>query len=77
MSEFVQKPLEQSHVSVFFSCHLCGFQWMNSFLIFASVQFSCAALIRHNKSGIAAFRLANGYAALRDALGSESVRFQR
>lgn len=36
-----------------------------------------AALIRHNKSGIAAFRLANGYAALRDALGSESVRFQR
>lgn len=36
-----------------------------------------ASLIRHNKPGIAAFRLANGYAALRDALGSESVRFQR
>ncbi|KAG6430661.1 hypothetical protein SASPL_108733 [Salvia splendens] len=36
-----------------------------------------SSLIRHNKSGIAAFRLANGYAALRDALGSESVRFQR
>ncbi|KAK6126099.1 hypothetical protein DH2020_040213 [Rehmannia glutinosa] len=31
----------------------------------------------HNKPGITAFRLANGYAALRDALGSESVRFQR
>lgn len=36
-----------------------------------------AALIRNNKAGIAAFRLANGYAGLRDALGSDSVRFQR
>ncbi|KAG6436546.1 hypothetical protein SASPL_101447 [Salvia splendens] len=36
-----------------------------------------SSLIRHNKSGIADFRLANGYAALRDAVGSESVRFQR
>ncbi|XP_021289345.1 uncharacterized protein LOC110420386 [Herrania umbratica] len=36
-----------------------------------------SSLIRHNKPGIAAFRLANGYAALRDALGTESVRFQR
>ncbi|XP_016468693.2 uncharacterized protein LOC107791192 isoform X1 [Nicotiana tabacum] len=36
-----------------------------------------SSLIRHNKLGIAAFRLANGYAALRDALSSESVRFQR
>ncbi|XWS67098.1 hypothetical protein CRYUN_Cryun05aG0257600 [Craigia yunnanensis] len=36
-----------------------------------------SSLIRHNKPGIAAFRLANGYAALRDALGIESVRFQR
>ena len=36
-----------------------------------------SALIRHNKPGIAAFRLANGYAALRDALSSENVRFQR
>ncbi|EEF30822.1 Hsp70-binding protein, putative [Ricinus communis] len=36
-----------------------------------------SSLIRHNKPGIAAFRLANGYAAMRDALGSESVRFQR
>ncbi|XP_022633250.1 uncharacterized protein LOC106753424 isoform X2 [Vigna radiata var. radiata] len=35
------------------------------------------ALIRHNKSGITAFRLANGYAALKDALTSENVRFQR
>ncbi|KAJ6806805.1 hsp70 nucleotide exchange factor fes1-like [Iris pallida] len=36
-----------------------------------------SSLIRNNKPGIAAFRLANGYAALRDALGSENVRFQR
>ncbi|KAH1039349.1 hypothetical protein J1N35_041092 [Gossypium stocksii] len=36
-----------------------------------------SSLIRHNKPGIAAFRLANGYAALRDALGADSVRFQR
>ncbi|KAK1321243.1 hypothetical protein QJS10_CPA03g01678 [Acorus calamus] len=35
-----------------------------------------SSLIRNNKPGIAAFRLANGYASLRDALGSESVRFQ-
>lgn len=47
------------------------------FLDLLFVWFSFAALIRHNKSGIVAFRLANGYAALRDALGSESVRFQR
>ncbi|KAM3289353.1 hsp70-binding protein 1 [Capsicum chacoense] len=36
-----------------------------------------SSLIRHNKPGIVAFRLANGYAALRDALNSESLRFQR
>ncbi|XP_021744031.1 hsp70-binding protein 1-like [Chenopodium quinoa] len=36
-----------------------------------------SSLIRHNKPGVAAFRLANGYAALKDALSSESVRFQR
>lgn len=36
-----------------------------------------SSLIRQNKPGIAAFRLANGYAALKDALSSESVRFQR
>ncbi|KAF8397446.1 hypothetical protein HHK36_016363 [Tetracentron sinense] len=36
-----------------------------------------SCLIRNNKTGIASFRLANGYAALRDALGSENVRFQR
>lgn len=36
-----------------------------------------SSLIQHNKPGIAAFRLANGYGALRDALGSDSVRFQR
>ncbi|CAI9098295.1 OLC1v1034916C2 [Oldenlandia corymbosa var. corymbosa] len=36
-----------------------------------------SSLIRHNKPGVAAFRLANGYSALRDALSSENVRFQR
>ncbi|KAK9920411.1 hypothetical protein M0R45_028966 [Rubus argutus] len=36
-----------------------------------------SSLIRDNKPGITAFRLANGYAGLRDALGTESVRFQR
>ncbi|KAL9250002.1 Hsp70 nucleotide exchange factor FES1-like protein [Drosera capensis] len=36
-----------------------------------------SSLIRHNKPGIAAFRLANGYGALRDALSSEDIRFQR
>lgn len=36
-----------------------------------------SSLIRNNKAGIAAFRLSNGYAALRDALGSEDARFQR
>ncbi|XP_072997310.1 uncharacterized protein [Typha latifolia] len=36
-----------------------------------------SSLIRNNKSGIAAFRLANGYAGLRDALSSDSVKCQR
>lgn len=36
-----------------------------------------SSLIRHNMPGVAAFRLANGYAALRDALSSDHVRFQR
>ncbi|GJZ12692.1 integrase, catalytic region, zinc finger, CCHC-type containing protein [Tanacetum coccineum] len=31
--------------------------------------------LRHNKSGVATFRLENGYAGLRDALSFESVRF--
>ncbi|KFK34628.1 hypothetical protein AALP_AA5G170900 [Arabis alpina] len=35
------------------------------------------ALIRHNQPGITAFRLANGYAGLRDALVSGVLRFQR
>lgn len=39
--------------------------------------FLFSALIRNNKPGVAAFRLANGYGALRDALSSENVRFQR
>ena len=36
-----------------------------------------SSLIRNNKPGVSAFRLANGYAGLRDALTSESARFQR
>ncbi|KAF9595542.1 hypothetical protein IFM89_000630 [Coptis chinensis] len=36
-----------------------------------------SSLIRQNKPGLAAFRLANGYAPLKDALSSESIRFQR
>jgi len=36
-----------------------------------------SSLIRQNNPGITAFRLANGYAALRDSLGSDNVRFQR
>ncbi|KAL6648378.1 hypothetical protein ACP70R_012602 [Stipagrostis hirtigluma subsp. patula] len=36
-----------------------------------------SSLIRNNKPGVAAFRLANGYTGLRDALNSESARFQR
>ncbi|KAF3787161.1 Hsp70-binding protein 1 [Nymphaea thermarum] len=36
-----------------------------------------SSLIRHNKLGVSAFRLASGYTALKDALTSDSVRFQR
>ncbi|CAN6442754.1 unnamed protein product [Victoria cruziana] len=36
-----------------------------------------SSLIRHNKLGVSAFRLASGYAALKDALSSDNVRFQR
>ncbi|CAH8354702.1 unnamed protein product [Eruca vesicaria subsp. sativa] len=36
-----------------------------------------SSLIRNNKPGVTAFKLANGYAGLRDALASDSVRFQR
>lgn len=35
-----------------------------------------SSLIRHNKPAIVAFRLANGYAALRDALTTDDVRLQ-
>lgn len=35
--------------------------------------FSYAALIRHNRPGVSALKLANGYAGLRDALASDSV----
>ncbi|OEL27028.1 hypothetical protein BAE44_0011953 [Dichanthelium oligosanthes] len=36
-----------------------------------------SSLIRNNKPGVTAFRLSNGYTGLRDALNSESARFQR
>ena len=36
-----------------------------------------AALIRNNQPGLAAFRLGNGYAALKDALASDDARLQR
>ncbi|CAL1379030.1 unnamed protein product [Linum trigynum] len=36
-----------------------------------------SSLLRHNKPAVTAFRLANGYAGLRDALNSDNVRFQR
>ncbi|KAA8518926.1 hypothetical protein F0562_016300 [Nyssa sinensis] len=36
-----------------------------------------SSLIRHNEKGIEAFRLGQGYAALRDALSSGNARFQR
>ncbi|KAL5210857.1 hypothetical protein ABZP36_006480 [Zizania latifolia] len=35
------------------------------------------ALIRHNQQGVAAFRLGNGYAALKEALRSDYARLQR
>lgn len=41
-------------------------------------SYDCfAALIRHNQPGISAFRLGNGYAGLKDALGSDDARLQR
>ncbi|XP_031484702.1 uncharacterized protein LOC116253869 isoform X2 [Nymphaea colorata] len=36
-----------------------------------------SSLIRHNRLGLSAFRLASGYGALKDALGTDSIRFQR
>ncbi|XP_020179504.1 uncharacterized protein [Aegilops tauschii subsp. strangulata] len=36
-----------------------------------------SSLIRNNQSGLAAFRLGNGHAALKDALGSDDARLQR
>ncbi|KAJ3682711.1 hypothetical protein LUZ60_012938 [Juncus effusus] len=36
-----------------------------------------SSLIRNNKQGVNAFRLANGYAGLRDAMSSDSTKFQR
>lgn len=40
--------------------------------------YNCfAALIRHNQPGVSAFRLGNGYAGLKDALGSDDARLQR
>ena len=36
-----------------------------------------AALIRNNQPGLAAFRLGNGYAALKDALAFDDAQLQR
>ncbi|KAG0487832.1 hypothetical protein HPP92_006643 [Vanilla planifolia] len=36
-----------------------------------------SSLIRNNKAGVMAFKLANGYAALKDALISDDPKFQR
>ncbi|XP_062214133.1 uncharacterized protein LOC133915122 [Phragmites australis] len=36
-----------------------------------------SSLIRHNQPGISAFRLGNGYAGLKNALGSDDARLQR
>ncbi|KAI5013513.1 hypothetical protein ZWY2020_035766 [Hordeum vulgare] len=36
-----------------------------------------SSLIRNNQPGLAAFRLGNGHAALKDALGSDDARLQR
>ncbi|CAD5330567.1 unnamed protein product [Arabidopsis thaliana] len=36
-----------------------------------------SSLIRNNKPGITGFRIANGYSGLKDALETDSVRFQR
>ncbi|THG09281.1 uncharacterized protein LOC114305638 [Camellia sinensis] len=43
----------------------------------AKALLAISSLIRHNKPGIVAFCLANGYAVLRDALSSESAKIQR
>lgn len=45
--------------------------------IILKTLLNCVALIRHNNLCAAAFRLANGYASLRDALSSDSEKFQR
>jgi hsp70-interacting protein len=45
--------------------------------IHANIHLCFAALIRHNQPGISAFRLGNGYAGLKDALGSDDARLQR
>jgi len=60
-------------LQILLSCHLCSSSADQLAFYFSFIT----ALIRHNKPAIAAFRLANGYAALRDALSSENVRFQR
>lgn len=44
---------------------------------FGRVVFIFSALIMHNRDGVTAFRLANGYATLKDALNTENERFQR
>lgn len=54
-----------------------NYAWTRLVFVLIFIFLHLLALIRHNKPGTAAFRLANGYSVLRDALSSESVRFQR
>ncbi|KAL5210410.1 hypothetical protein ABZP36_006033 [Zizania latifolia] len=44
---------------------------------FASVMVQTWSQIRHNQQGVAAFRLGNGYAALKEDLRSDDARLQR
>lgn len=87
MSLFVPNHLVQSHVSspskapLHFALYIinCLYKYYIVYdnNLYLSFLLFILALIRHNKPGIAAFRLGNGYSALKDALSSESVRFQR
>lgn len=72
MMQFVSKHLEQSLVSVFL-----GLYHGITIRILCVVYVVFSALIRHNREGSALFRLGGGYSALKDALSSKNVRFQR
>ncbi|KAI3908706.1 hypothetical protein MKW92_007151 [Papaver armeniacum] len=54
-----------------------GICWKNCKSMLNPLTWQTVTLIRYNNPGVAAFRLANGYGALKDALDSDVVRFQR